>query len=177
MSIATTADLEIAPTRLLLIPLISAAGCVALADFLFYGWTIGISLPLFLLVLGVVAVGRNRPHAPRRIQITMSVVFAAVLIALVEDVGILSAILGALGTGFFVMVITAQKPARWQRHLLEIITAPFRGPFQFAADLIWQMQKQNYAWLKPATLIAWIIPLGVSAIFVWLFASANPLIE
>jgi hypothetical protein len=177
MSIATTADLEIAPARLLLMPLISAAGCVALADFLFYGWKIGISLPLFFLALGLVAVARNRAYAPRRIQIAMSVVFAAVLIALLEDVNILSAILGALGTGFFVMVITAQEPARWQRHLFEVVAAPFRGPFQFAADLIWQMQKQNYAWLKPDSLIAWIIPLGISAIFVWLFASANPLIE
>jgi hypothetical protein len=177
MSIATTADLEIAPARLLLMPLISAAGCVALADFLFYGWKIGISLPLFFLALGLVAVARNRAHASRRIQIAMSVVFAAVLLALLEDVNILSAILGALGTGFFVMVITAQEPARWQRHLFEVVAAPFRGPFQFAADLIWQMQKQNYASLQPDSLIAWIIPLGISAIFVWLFASANPLIE
>ncbi|WP_213738043.1 DUF4173 domain-containing protein [Bradyrhizobium sp. dw_411] len=177
MSIATTADIEIARARLLLIPLISAAGCVALADFLFYGWTIGISLPLFFLVLGVVAVARNPAYAPRRIQIAMSVVFTAVLIALIEDVNILSAIFGALGTGFFVMVITAQQSARWQRHLLEVVTTPFRGPFQFVSDLIWQMQKQDYAWLKPAALIAWIIPLSISALFVWLFASANPLIE
>jgi hypothetical protein len=32
MSIATTSDLEIAPVRPLLIPLLSAAACVALAD-------------------------------------------------------------------------------------------------------------------------------------------------
>ena len=178
MSIATTAlPLEIAPSRLLLMPLISAAGCVALADWLFYGWKIGISLPLFFLALGLIAVARNRVYASRRVQITMSVVFAAVLIALIEDVNILSVVLGALGTGFFVMVITAQEPARWQRYLLEVVTAPFRGPFQFVADLIWQMRKQDYAWLKPDSLIAWIVPLGIFAIFVWLFASANPLIE
>ena len=177
MSIATTADLEVAPSRLLLMPLLSAAGCVALADWLFYGWQIGISLPLFFGVLGLVAVACNRVRAPRRVQITMSVVFAAVLLALLEDVSILSAILGALGTGSFVMVMTAQEPARWQRYLLEVAAAPFRGPFQFTADLIWQMQKQDYAWLKPDSLIGWIVPLGITAIFVWLFASANPLIE
>ena len=158
-------------------PLKSAAGCVALADWLFYGWKIGISLPLFFLALGLIAVARNRIYASRRVQIAMSVVFAAVLIALIEDVNILSVMLGALGTGFFVMVITAQEPARWQRYLLEVVTVPFRGPFQFAADLIWQMRKQDYAWLKPDSLIAWIVPLGIFAIFVWLFASANPLIE
>lgn len=177
MSIATTADLEIAPSRLLLMPLLSAAGCVALADWLFYGRQIGISLPLFLGVLGLVAVARNGIHAPRRLQIAMSVVFAAVLLALLEDVSILSAILGALGTGSFVVVMTAQEPACWQRYLLKVVAAPFRGPFQFAADVIWQMQKQNFVWLKPDSLIAWIVPLGITAIFVWLFASANPLIE
>ena len=177
MSIATPALLEIAPSRLLRMPLISAAGCVALADWLFYGREIGISLPLFFGMLGLVAVARNRAYAPRRIQIAMSVVFAAVLAALLEDVSILSAILGALGTGAFVMAITAQESARWQRYLVEVVTAPFRGPFQFAADLIWQMRRQDYAWLKPDSLIAWIVPLGTFAIFVWLFASANPLIE
>ena len=177
MSIATTADLEIAPSRLLLIPLLSAAGCVALADWLFYGWQTGISLPLFFGVLGLVAVARNGVHAPRRLQITMSAVLAAVLVALLEDVSILSAILGALGTGSFIMVITAEEPERWQRTLFEIVAAPFRGPFQFAADVIWQMQKQDYAWLKLDALITWIVPLGIFAIFVWLFASANPLIE
>jgi hypothetical protein len=177
MSIATAADLEIAPGRLLLMPLISAAGCVALADWLFYGWEIGISLPLFFLMLGLVAVARNRAYAPRRMQIAMSVVFAAVLTALLEDVSILSALLGALGTGAFVMVITAQEPARWQRYLFEVVTAPFGGPFQFAADLIWQMRKQDYAWLKMDCLITWVVPLGIFVIFVWLFASANPLIE
>jgi hypothetical protein len=73
MSIATTAPpLEIAPSRLLLKPLISAAGCVALADFLFYGWKVGISLALFFLALGLVAVARNRTYARRRIQIATS---------------------------------------------------------------------------------------------------------
>ena len=65
MSIATTSDLEIAPARPLLMPLASAAACVALADWLFYGWQIGISLALFLGVLGVVAVAGNGVRATR----------------------------------------------------------------------------------------------------------------
>jgi len=51
MSIATASDLEIAPARPLLMPLASAAACVALADWLLYGWEIGISLALLLGVL------------------------------------------------------------------------------------------------------------------------------
>ena len=57
MSIAAASDFEIAPApaRPLLTPLMLAIACVGLADWLFYGWQIGISLALFLGVLGVVA--------------------------------------------------------------------------------------------------------------------------
>ena len=64
MSIVATSDLEHAPTRLLLVPLTSAIACVALADWLFFGWDVGISLALFLGVLGVVAVAEQ--WRPRR---------------------------------------------------------------------------------------------------------------
>ena len=49
MSIAAASDFEIAPapTRPLLTPLMLAIACVALADWLFYGWEIGISLAQF----------------------------------------------------------------------------------------------------------------------------------
>ena len=52
MPIATASDLEMAPARPLLMPLLSAIACVALADWLLYDWQIGISLALFLGVLG-----------------------------------------------------------------------------------------------------------------------------
>jgi Domain of unknown function (DUF4173) len=177
MSIAATSELDDAPSRLLLTPLISALGCVALADWLFFGWQIGISLALFLGVLGLVAVACNGIRAARHVQIVMGMIFAATLLALVEDVSILSVGLGVLGTGSFVIVTTAQQPARWQRYLFEVVIAPVLGPFQFAADLIRQMQKLNFGWLKLDSLIGWIVPLGIFAIFVWLFAAANPLIE
>lgn len=82
MSIATASDLEIAPALPWLIPLVSAAACVALADWLFYGWDVGISLALFLGVLGVVAIAGNRAGAPRHVQIIMAAVFSAGLLAL-----------------------------------------------------------------------------------------------
>src|SRR5258707_963730 len=101
MSMATASDLEIAPARLWLTPLLSAAACVALADWLFYGWQIGVSLPLFFGALGVVAVAGNRAGAPRHIQIIMAAVFTAGLVALIEEVNELSVTAGALATPLF----------------------------------------------------------------------------
>jgi hypothetical protein len=125
MSIATTSDLEIAPFRPLLTPLLSAAACVALADWLFYGWQVGISLALFFAVLGIVAVTGNRARATSTLQAVMAAIFFAGLLALIEDVSILSTTVGALATALFVIVITACKDTSWRRDLFEAVTIPF----------------------------------------------------
>jgi hypothetical protein len=177
MSIATTADLEIAPAHPLLKPLVAVA-CVALADWLFYGRTMGISLPLFLGVLGVAATTVNRVHAARNIPILMAVIFAAGLLALVEEVSTLSVIVGMLATALFANVLTAPEATSWQRHLFQSATVLFRGPFQLIGDSIGALRHMKLwtpEWL--GSLVAWIVPLSVFAIFLALFSSANPLIE
>jgi hypothetical protein len=181
MSIATASDFEIAPApaRPLLVPLVSAAACVALADWLFWGWTmIGVSLALFLGVLGVVAVSINRTRAPRNTQIVMSAVFVAGLLAVIEDSNGLSQTVAELATALFVIVTTAHQASSWQRDLLEAVTIPFRGPFQLIGDLfgaLRHMTRRTPGWL--GWLVAWIVPLSVFAVFLALFSSANPLIE
>jgi len=180
MSIATASDFEIAPTRPLLRPLISATACVALADWLFYGWQIGISLALFFGVLGVVAVASNGVHTTRNIQIVVSAVFVAGLLALIEDVNTLSVIVGALATAMFIIVITMRETLSWQRNLFDAVVAPFRGPFQLAGDLFGALRRrkrQTPEWLSLGSLIGWIVPLSVFMIFLALFSSGNPLIE
>jgi hypothetical protein len=182
MSIATASDVEIAPApaRPLVTPLVLAAGCVALADWLFYGWQIGISLALFLAVLGLAGVAGNRTHATRKSQIAMATIFVAGLLALVEDVNALSVTVAALATALFVIVITAREASPWPWRLLEAATIPFRGPFQLVGDLFKTLQSMKGRipdWLSMNSLVAWIIPLAACFVFFSLFASANPLIE
>jgi hypothetical protein len=180
MSIATASDFEIAPApaRPLLVPLVSAAACVALADWLFWGWPIGISLALFLGVLGVVAVSGNRTRAPRNTQIVMSAVFVAGLLAVVENFNDLSQTVAKLATALFVIVMTARQASSWQRDLLEAITVPFRGPFQLAGDVFGALRHMKmWTPARLGWLVAWIVPLSAFAIFLALLSSANPLIE
>ena len=182
MSIATASDLEIAPAaaRPLAKPLLLAACCAALADWLFYGWQIGISLALFLATLGIAGIAGNHVHATRRTRIFMTGVFVAGLLALVEDVNALSVTVATLATALFVIVVTAVEASSWPWRLLEAATIPFRGPFQLAGDLFeaWQSMKARLPdWLSMDSLVAWIIPLAACFVFFSLFASANPLIE
>src|ERR1700738_1852480 len=165
MSIATASDFEFAPTRPRLRPLISATACVALADWLFYGWQIGISLALFFGVLGVVAVASNGVHTTRNIQIVVSAVFVAGLLALIEDGNTLSVIVGAVAHA---MVITMRETLSWQRNLFDAVIAPFRGPFQLAGDLFGALRRrkrQTPEWLSLGSLIGWIVPFSVFIFF------------
>ena len=131
-------------------------------------------------MLGVVVVAGNRVCATRRTQIIMTAVFVAGLLALIENVNILSVIVGTLAMALFVIVITSQDASSWQRQLFEAATTPFRGPFQLIVDLLAtlrRMKTQIPDWLRAGSLVIWIIPLGAFAVFLGLFASANPLIE
>jgi hypothetical protein len=177
MSIATASDLEIAPARAWLIPLVSATACVALADWLFYGWDVGISLALFLGVLGIAGLAGNRIHATRNTRIVMTAAFVGGLLAVIEDVNFLSVLLGTLATVLFVNVLTTPAgPSWWQ--LLEAVTVPFRGPFRLAGDLFGALRHIT-AWTPGwlGSLVAWIVPLSIFALFLALLSSANPLIE
>jgi hypothetical protein len=135
MSIAATSELS-TPSNPLMLPLAAAAVCAALADWLFFGWPIGISLALFYGVIGVVAVAVNDVRATRGVQIIMTSVFVAGLLALIEDVSLLSVILGSLATTSFVIVMTAREAGSWQRQLLRAALVPVRGPFQLLGDII-----------------------------------------
>jgi Ca2+/Na+ antiporter len=119
-------------------------------------------------VLGAVAVAGNRVHATRTVQIVMAAIFAAGLLALVEDVNVLSVILSTLATALFVIVMTTRESSSWQWSLFEAAIAPLRGPFQLAGDLfvaLQQMKQQAPEWLRMGSLIAWIVPLCVFAVF------------
>jgi hypothetical protein len=181
MTIATDADIELPRPHPLAMPLAGAAICVALADWLFYNNdAVGISFALFLAMLGIVAVTVNRSRATPPVQTGVSIIFVAALAGLIEDVDTLSTVLALLATTLFVMVMTTGDLASWKRLPLEVITVPFRGPFRLVVDLLsvaQRLRQYRLLSLKVESLVAWIVPLLLLAVFVLLFAEANPLIE
>jgi hypothetical protein len=108
MSIAAASELDSTPSNPLTLPLAAAATCAALADWLIFGWPIGISLALFYGVIGIIAVAVNGNHATRLVQLIMAPVFVAGLSALIEDVNLLSVLAAALATAAFVIVLTTR---------------------------------------------------------------------
>ena len=178
MSIATTSDFEAPLTRPLTRPLGLAVGCVALADWLFYGWEVGISLALFLGVLGLAAIFSNRAQAGDTFQIAPAIGLFAGLLPLVEEFNLLSVTVATVATAMSVIVLTSPQSIPWPKQLVEVATIPFRGPYLLIKDTIGALRHMSVwtpGWL--GWLVAWIVPLCVFAIFLTLFSSANPLIE
>lgn len=178
MSIAVATELETVPARPLMTPLACAAGCVVLADWLFYGWDIGISLAVFLGAVGVAAVFGNRIEMRGRARIISAIVLAAGLLPLIEEVNLLSVAVATVATAMSIIAMISTQPASWPWQLLEAATVPFRGPFLLARDTIGALRHMNIwtpNWI--GWLVAWIVPLCVFAIFLILFSSANPVIE
>ena len=178
MSIAATSDLESASARPLVTPPACAVSCVTLADWLFYGWDIGISLAVFLGALGLIAVFTDRVEIRDKTRIIPAIVLFAGLLPLVEEVSVLSVAVATLTTTMSVVAIISPQPTSWPRQLLETVTVPLRGPFLLAKDTIGALRHMKIwtpNWV--GWLVAWIVPCCVFAIFLTLFSSANPLIE
>ena len=180
MSSVIAREAEPRVARATITRLVIALVLAGLADLLFYGWSVGISFPLFLAGLAVAAVAVNGRHAPLTLQIAMTAILLGAFAAAIEDISALSVIVSLAGTVSFVIVVTTEHPMQWHQYLIEASATMLRGPIQFAVDmlaLLRRLRRNVPEWLAPRSLVAWIVPLVASATFLALFASANPLIE
>ncbi|MBR1087404.1 DUF4173 domain-containing protein [Bradyrhizobium manausense] len=174
-SLASTIATDLRPIRHSSIP--AKLGCAlalaALADWLFYGERIGLSLSLFAIAIVCVCVLFN--HAtldPRRATIA-AVILIAGLVPAVEELNTLSFLV--LVTALLVALLLATNPEttgladRW-RALRNLVLF---GPFRFFLEVL-QIFNMS-AFTRGVAL--WLLPVVLGTVFVALFAAANPVIE
>ena len=153
--------------------LLIAAAMVSVTDWLFYGHRLGISVAIFLLVLAGVAVIANPVTAsPRRIAWSGAILFFG-LLPIVEDFNTLSAAIGIIAVAFAATLLTNPFIDSIDDHIVAVRRILLTGPFRFLSDLP-HMQSRSVSF---SHIVVWIVPLLLSALFLVLFASANPLIE
>ncbi|GAU85622.1 DUF4173 domain-containing protein [Bosea sp. BIWAKO-01] len=167
-------------TRWLNLRLALASGLVLLADILFYGHGLGISLAYFLGVLAIASLWANPIRASGRRRALALLVLGAGLLAIAEDVSLLSALVAILCTAAFAVILRQQQQARWQELFRQARLMLLAGAGRLMRDLARvgrlaarrPRQSSGSAWL-----ISWIVPLVLVGVFTTLFASANPLVE
>jgi hypothetical protein len=177
----TALDMQaVPPSSKFLLKLALAVGIVALGDWLLYRQEKGISLVLFLAILVAVAFVMRPKGVSRRDAWIGAIFFVVALLPLMESVGLISVLFGILGTALAAVVVTGGLSRGWDAIAASMQKLLLTGPFQIFPDMLRagrEARSQGRRWVRIEVLAGWIVPVLCGAIFIALFASANPLIE
>jgi hypothetical protein len=157
-----------------------AAILAAAADILFYDRYPGISVALFMLLLagGVWYVNRLQFRDPA-VRSAMILTGAGCL-ALIENVSWLS---GAFALAGLVTLATPHRASwyrdgvRWLAVLFKFARRGWLLPFKDSRIYRMALKKDRHTPMRKLQLVGWVLPLGVSLVFIGLFADANPIIS
>lgn len=152
---------------------------VVVADWLFYGGQIGISATLFLLCIagGVLAVNPSR--ASRFTKITAAGFLVAGLIPLCLQFSLATLLLGVMSVAIFT-VMMVRPAAHWMFTIGEaflLLVGCIWRAFADVSRFVTVSSNGERASAYQSAFAIWIIPAVLGGFFLFLFASANPLIE
>jgi len=174
-SLATTSTTGIQPIRPSAIStrLAMAVMLAALADWLFYGQRVGLSLVIFAVAIACGSVLANHAALDFRRGATGAVIFALGLLPAIDELNTLSCFI--VVTALMIALLLATNPettglaerARALRNFLLL------GPFRFFLDAL---QVFNLSAFTRGVAL-WLMPVVLGTVFVALFAAANPVIE
>jgi hypothetical protein len=149
------------------------AGLAALADVLFYGQRLGLSVALFAVALIGGTHATNRMPSDRRRIVQAGLILVAGIIPVVEELNTLSFLLLALAMLIVTALLTRPEAIGLWTPLSALRQLLLIGPIRFVPEAAG-------AWRGPSFtrgLVVWFVPLAFGSLFVLLFASANPVIE
>lgn len=170
---------EISATPWLARKCAAAVFCAAAADWLLWQGYGGLAFVLFLGAVGIAAGFVNIVRADGCWRTIAAAVLCLGLVPEVFDPGWLPFLFALIGLALFAFILSAGRIGSLPAVTRWIATLPVIGPFQLTWDA-WrvfragQRRVRSKASFNPT---AWIVPLGVGAVFAALFASANPLTE
>ena len=152
---------------------------VILTDLLVFDAASGINLFLtaIAIALAITSVAWRRR---RFLQGTTGFITALTLsLPLIESATLLSLLLAALGLGLSALMAVRLMPARLEHIPRSLLRLLLPAPTRLVRDAVGMRPPMQQQAARKALLwlVAWIVPLGLGAVFAYLFAAANPLIE
>jgi hypothetical protein len=159
--------------------LAGVVGLVALADWLFYGHPVGFSVLVFLFALDLGAILTNPIRANLREMPVALGVLAVAMVPLVLEPSLIAILFGAMGAAY-VAVTATRRATDWRNRIVDTVVLLCDGSWQAASDLLgfrraWSQSGKMV--LRAGAITVWVVPAVLGAVFLFLFASANPLIE
>jgi hypothetical protein len=147
-----------------------AFALAALADWLFYGERIGISAVLFAVALACGSLLANFARLDRRQIMLAGILVLASLVPAIEEFNTVSLIFIVLALGLSLSLTTNRNLTSVGRQASALCELFLIAPFRLLRDATGVFN------LLAAGFTLWFVPVVLGSIFVFLFASANPLI-
>jgi hypothetical protein len=152
---------------------VTVLALAALADWLFYGHGIGISAAIFAVALACGSLLANLATLNRKQVLPAGALLLVVLVPAIEEFNVASLTFMVLALGTGLLLTTNRDRHRLGARAAALCDLYLVGPFRFSHDAIAAF---NLPALRTG-LAVWFIPIVFGGIFVFLLASANPLLE
>lgn len=158
-----------------------AVGSAAMADFLFYDHPVGWTFGLFILILAAVVLARRPEALGTRAGRLALAACAGLALALAEEPGPLDRLLALVLVWLLAVIGCGQWPASARKLILMAENTLHRAltrPFQDLNLWVRRLRRRgvDLTGVRRAFRL-WVLPVGLSLVFVMLFAAANPIIE
>jgi hypothetical protein len=172
--LATDATADIVPTQnsSLAAKLAITLALAALADWLFYGERVGLSLVIFAIAISAASWLTNGATLGRRTALG-GIIVAAGLVPAIEEVSPLSLLIVIMALTLGLLLSTNREATGLADRARALRNLFLLGPFRIFREV-----PQIFSVTAFTRAVAvWLIPVLLTAIFVALFVAANPLIE
>ncbi|HXH45876.1 MAG TPA: DUF4173 domain-containing protein [Bradyrhizobium sp.] len=174
-SLASTIAADIQPDKHSAIP--AKLGCAlalaALADWLFYGERIGLSLTLFAIAIAGASLVFNHAALDLRRAVIGSVILVAGLVPAVEELNTLSFLILIASLTIALLFVTNAGTTDLADRARALRNFVLFGPFRLFPEAL---QIFNVSAFTRGVAL-WLLPAALGTVFVALFAAANPVIE
>lgn len=173
--LASTIEADIQPIRHSSIPakLGLALALAALADWLFYGERIGLALSLFAIAMACASALFNHATLDLRRALTSAAILAAGLVPAVEELNPLSFLILVTALAVALLLATDPETTGFADRLRALPNFVLLGPFRIFSDALQIFSLSAFT----RGVALWLLPAALGAVFVALFAAANPVIE
>jgi hypothetical protein len=145
----------------------------ALADWLFYDRSIGISATVFAFALAGGSLLANFSTYRKKHTLLAGILLLLGLMPAVEELNFISLLFIILALGVCLQLATNRSFETLGQRIAALRDLYVFGPFRLFRDAPAMFDRSAAA----AAIAIWIVPVVLGGVFVFLFASANPLIE
>ncbi|MER9919547.1 MULTISPECIES: DUF4173 domain-containing protein [unclassified Mesorhizobium] len=153
---------------------------VALADFFFYGQPAGITVLLFaILIAGAVVAVHPAALNSTRPWLKPAALFVA-LLPLAENVSPLSVAIAVVALVVFALSLSGRLRHGIARIAGQVALFLLAAPLRLIRDFFhWRrtVRRLGGRRIRLASIIVWVMPVTLGAVFLFLFGAANPVIE